>query len=247
MFQIFKNLDNQKLPIFIWLYIPIIFFLNIFLAKYINEDFFNQYFQQETGFIENGTFIILFFSIITCLFILKKRNLFVFKKLFLFWIIVFLFGLIYFAGEEISWGQQWFKWQTFDFFMNYNDQSETNFHNISSWYDQKPRSLLLLFIFLGGIFLPFYLKIKKKKLYSRNIKFWLFPNICCMPSALICLFFYILDNTYKFVCYGTPGIDIKCNYIPYLFVLRTSEILELFMSLFLFIYVLSIYSRLNKT
>ena len=58
---------------------------------------------------------------------------------------------------------------------------------------------------------------------------------------------YILDNTYKFVCYGTPGIDIKCNYIPYLFVLRTSEILELFMSLFLFIYVLSIYSRLNKT
>ena len=247
MFQIFKNLDNQKLPIFIWFYIPIIFFLNIFLVKFINEDFFNNYFQKETGFIENGTFIILFLSIITCCFILKKRNLFIFKKLFLFWIIIFLFGLIYFAGEEISWGQQWFKWQTSDFFMNFNDQSETNFHNISSWFDQKPRFILLLFIFFGGIFIPFYLKIKKKKLYPRSVQFWLFPNICCIPSAIICLFFYILDNIYKFICFGTPGIDIKCNYIPYLFVLRTSEILELFMSLFLFIYVLSIYSRLNKS
>ena len=247
MFKIFKNLHNQKLPILLWLYIPIVFFLNIFFTKFINEDFFNQYFQQETGFIENGTFIILFLGIITCYFILKKKNILIFKKLFYIWILCFLFGLIYFAGEEISWGQQWFKWQTSDFFMNFNDQSETNFHNISSWFDQKPRFILLLFIFFGGIFIPFYLKIKKKKLYSRSVQFWLFPNICCIPSAIICLFFYILDNIYKFICFGTPGIDIKCNYIPYLFVLRTSEILELFMSLFLFIYVLSIYSRLNKS
>ena len=247
MFQIFKNLDNQKLPIFIWFYIPIIFFLNIFLVKFINEDFFNNYFQKETGFIENGTFIILFLSIITCCFILKKRNLFIFKKLFLFWIIIFLFGLIYFAGEEISWGQHWFNWETNNFFKNFNDQSETNFHNMSSWFDQKPRFLLIIFVILGGIILPLYFNNNKNTFLHKSESFKLFcPTFYSLPSSFMCLFIYSLDNLYKILCHGTPGIDIKCKYIPELLYFRTSEILEFYISFFLLIYILSINSRLKK-
>ena len=48
------------------------------------------------------------------------------------------------------------------------------------------------------------------------------------------------------MCYGTPGIDIKCKYIPSLLFFRTSEIIELYISFFLLIYILSINSRLKN-
>ena len=246
MFQINKILRENDLNPFLWFIFPILITLIFFIVKFLNINLFITYFIGEKGIIENGTFLFLFFAIITAFSVLNKLKKKINLKTLFFFIIFFLIGLIYFTGEEISWGQQWFKWETSSFFKHFNNQSETNFHNISSWFDQKPRFILLLFIFFGGIFIPFYLKIKKKKLYSRSVQFWLFPNICCIPSAIICLFFYILDNIYKFVCFGTPGIDIKCNYIPYIFVLRTSEIIELFVSLFLFIYVLSIYARLKN-
>ena len=178
MFQINKILKNKDINLFLWFFSPILITLIIFIVKFLNINFFISYFKGESGIIENGTFFVLFFSIIiTCSVLTKLKKKINLKNLY-FIIIVFLIGLIYFTGEEISWGQQWFDWETNEFFKKNNDQSETNFHNISSWFDQKPRFILLLFIFFGGIFIPFYLKIKKKKLYSRSVQFWLFPNIC---------------------------------------------------------------------
>ena len=169
------------------------------------------------------------------------------RKLFII-IIIFTLGLIYFAGEEISWGQHWFQWNANEFFKTYNDQyingiSETNFHNISSWFDQKPRILLIFFVLFGGIFCPLYFSDKK---YSKSIKSHLIPTIYCFPTSLMCLFFYLLDNSYKILCYGIPGVDITCKFIPELFHLRTSEIIEFYIAYFLFIYILSIYLRLKK-
>lgn len=42
------------------------------------------------------------------------------------------YGLLFFvaAGEEISWGQRIFGWQTNDFFLQNNKQHETNLHNL---------------------------------------------------------------------------------------------------------------------
>ena len=157
-------------------------------------------------------------------------------------------GLIYFAGEEISWGQHWFHWQANEFFENYNDQSigntsETNFHNISSWFDQKPRIVLTFFVIVGGIICPLFLY---RGLKSYDFKYWIYPDSNCFPTSLICLFFYLLDNSYKLLCSGTPGVDIKCKYIPSLLHFRTSEIIELYISLFLLIYISSINHKLDK-
>ena len=248
MFQIIKNLKKTDLNPLIWIFLPIFIPLIILFVKQINMVFFINFFQGENVIIENGTFIILLFAIIISISSLKKIKEKFKKKNLLLIIILFTLGLIYFAGEEINWGQHWFHWEATKFFESYNDQyiggtSETNFHNISSWFDQKPRILLTFFVLFGGIFCPFYFIINKN---TNNFKYWIFPNIYCFPTALICLFFYLLDNSYKFLCYGRPGIDISCKYIPSLLHFRTSEIIELYIALFLLIYILSINLRLKK-
>mgnify|MGYP000061785655 CR=1 FL=1 len=83
-------------------------------------------------------------------------------------------------------------------------------------------------------------------LNSKKLTAWIYPTIYCFPTSLICLLYYLLDILYKFFCYGTPGIDIKCKYIPSLLHFRTSEIIELYISFFLLIYILSINSRLKN-
>ena len=113
---------------------------------------------------------------------------------------------------------------------------------MSSWFDQKPRIILTLFVLVGGIICPFYFSNNN----TNNLKQWILPKIYCFPTSLICLFFYLLDNSYKFLCYGKPGIDITCKYIPILFYLRTSEIIEFYIAFFLLIYILSINLRLKK-
>ena len=162
----------------------------------------------------------------------------------LFFFIFFLvIGLIFFAGEEISWGQNWFGWNTSNFFTNYNDQLETNFHNISSWLDQKPKTILLFFVLFGGILSPLFSHNKDKN--NLTFKYILFPEISCFITSAFCLFFYLLDNSYKILCSGTPGIDISCKFIPQLFVFRTSEIIEFYIALFLLIYIFSIYKKIK--
>ena len=247
MFQIIKNLKRKGLHPFIWIYLPILIPLIFLLVKKININLFVIFFQGENGIIENGTFVILFIAIIISILSLIKFNNKFKKRKILFFVILFILGLTYFAGEEISWGQHWFHWEANQFFQTYNDQqfgnsSETNFHNISSWFDQKPKLLLILFVLFGGILYPLYFSNNN----TNDIKYWVFPSIHCFPTSLIFLFFYFLDNSYKILCSGTPGIDINCNYIPTILYFRTSEIIELYLALFLLIYILSINARLQK-
>ena len=152
MFQINKILRKNDLNPFFWFIFPILITLIFFIVKFLNINLFIAYFKGEKGIIENGTFLFLFFAIITAFSVLNKLKKKINLKTLYFFIIFFLIGLIYFTGEEISWGQQWFKWETNIFFKTINDQSETNFHNISSWLDQKPRFLLTFFVISGGIF-----------------------------------------------------------------------------------------------
>ena len=57
---------------------------------------------------------------------------------------LYLLGLIYYFLEEISWGQYIFNWSTPYFFLNLNNQNETNFHNISNLFNQLPRNLVFI-------------------------------------------------------------------------------------------------------
>jgi hypothetical protein len=58
---------------------------------------------------------------------------------------------LYIAGEEASWGQHFFHWNTPDYWAMINRQEETNLHNTYAIFEKTPRSILEVGIFVGGL------------------------------------------------------------------------------------------------
>ena len=101
-----------------------------------------------------------------------------------YWLLAWILACIYFAGEEISWGQWYFEWETPQAFSEINDQNETNLHNMSTWFDQKPRALVELWIFVAGLLLPLLNLILKKET-PRNWTYWIMPVPALISAAMV--------------------------------------------------------------
>lgn len=109
-----------------------VFFLavNIFtLAACKIDPVYGAMLLEEDRFVENMTALALFFAAVYVLYrsLENIRN-----KRFLKGIIQLILALllIFMSGEEISWGQRIFHWQTTGIFKKDNLQNETNFHNM---------------------------------------------------------------------------------------------------------------------
>ena len=200
----------------------------------------------ENGFVENMQSILLFLSILLLLKIIKK---FEFDKLIKTFIFLKILALTYFLGEEISWGQHFFNWQTPTLFSDYNNQNETNLHNISNLLDQLPRSLVILWC--GFIPVIFYF-LNKKFLFKNEINFIILPKkILLLISFLILLFFlpdFLIDKLDLH-----PGIEVGIkdsaeaiiiDFISFNYVHRLSELQELIFCFYFLIYSISLNKNL---
>ena len=162
-----------------------------YYCKYEKTDicytFFKNYWE-ENGFIENFQTIFVLTSIIILIkikFQFKKNNFF-----HLFFIFKIL-ALIYYLGEEVSWGQNFFKWNTPSLFNEINNQKETNIHNISNLFDQLPRSLV--FIWCGFSFIIFlYLDLKLK--IKREFLILILPNKKLIYISILLIFLSLPDQ-----------------------------------------------------
>lgn len=134
------------------------------------------------------------------------------------WAALAALGCLYIGLEEISYGQQFFNWNTPEYWSAKNDQNETNLHNTSSWFDQKPRAVLMLGIIVGGLIFPLLRRFKSNVLPPQfNI---LYPSDCLKWVALLTLLSYLSKAFYKLtgiVIYDRPS-EINETYI-YLFML----------------------------
>ncbi|OOZ35386.1 hypothetical protein [Solemya velesiana gill symbiont] len=93
---------------------------------------------------------------------------------------------IYFAGEEVSWGQWYFLWDTPEVFQEINDQNETNLHNTSSWLDQKPRFVVELFIFISGFIWPIlrFFGLRPQRT-TEEWHYWISVSGLCFSAAAL--------------------------------------------------------------
>ena len=112
----------------------------------------------ENGFIENLQAIFLLIAIILLFKIKFEFKEYNFIHLF---IIIKIIALIYYLGEEISWGQHFFKWNSPIIFQEINIQKETNLHNISNLFDQLPRAFVFFWCSFSIILINFN-KFKNK-------------------------------------------------------------------------------------
>ena len=125
----------------------------------VQIEWYQTWFEGESGILEVATAIVLLIAVVMGALCVKAFELeFRWVRR---WLVLLLLATVYFAGEEISWGQHLIGWSTPEWFLETtgNRQQETNLHNISGWLNQKPRNLFLVWVLIGGIVIPLKRKL----------------------------------------------------------------------------------------
>ncbi len=224
----FVGKDIHKLA---WLVLPAVVFCVPYVARLMSENA-HLYMYMERGWVEVSTVIFLIVAIIFSIALLSTHH-FSNHAWFRWWVVALIFGCLYFAGEEISWGQHIFAWETPQVWQAINDQNETNLHNISPVFDQIPRALLSILAFAGGVLVPLYCIITKRFPDAQSAAFWLWPTYVCVPAALLSQLVSWHEKIYT-------GLNME---IPVVLNVRAGEVKESLLALFIMIYVLSIWYR----
>lgn len=96
---------------------------------FVNENYFHEVFAAEDRLVEYGTALFLLVaSVILVMHAVRMRG----RAAGLAVGLTLFYALLFFlaAGEEISWGQRIFGWESSEFFAENNKQNETNIHNL---------------------------------------------------------------------------------------------------------------------
>lgn len=224
------NMDKDLHKI-IWLFLPVTVAIMPYVARFLGTHT-DSYMYGEKGIIENLTVIFLLTAIVCCLKYLFSKEKVLFKS-FKMWMIIFLLGAIYYAGEEMSWGQHFFGWGTPEQWTEFNDQQETNLHNTAAIFDQIPRTLLSLAALIGGVLIPIYRKVKNHIPNKDSLWDWLLPTYVCLPAALLSLVVSWHEKIYK----------IFDTHVPVVLDIRAGETKECLLALFMMMYALSVWYR----
>lgn len=138
------------------------------------------------------------------------------------WALLLCAGSFYIAGEEVSWGQHIFDWATPGFWSGVNDQNETNLHNTSAWFDQKPRLILFIGMIVGGLVFPALRRWKPSALPTKFAAFY--PTDYMVVTALGVTLPYFIQEIYEHL--------LGSNLFT-----RVSEVQELYMYYFILLYI----------
>lgn len=197
-------------------------------------DYVYNFIWNENGIVEYLQVLFLIFAIINFFKILINRTFYQTSSIFIYFIYLYFLGLIYFFLEEISYGQHIFSWNTPDFLINFNNQGETNLHNVSNLFNELPRSLLLIWCSLSFIIVKKFEKNKDLK----NIRLFIFPSKKLRKISFLILIFVLPDlvlkklNLYmEYPLHVHPPVEYIENYELFSFFtfnyIRLSELHEL--------------------
>lgn len=235
------------IDVIIYLFFSLILFIFFvgYQCKYLKPPYcqinFFESFLYENGFVETLQSLLLLISIYFLIITFKKIGL---KKIIKFFLSVKILALIYYFGEEISWGQHYFKWVSPEFFLDNNNQGETNLHNMSNLLDQLPRTLVTLWCSLIPILFYF---IKKKFTLNYEIKIIIIPTDQLLKISIIFLLIFLpdffIDKLSLHSGHVINGKDIPEAVfwdIISLNFLRLSEVHELIFCFYFFVYSISL-------
>ena len=198
---------------------------------------FNPIIWNENRTVEILQSVFLIICIYQFLKILLHKNKFNFQKYFIFLLYIYFIGILYFTLEENSWGQHIIKWNTSEFFLKYNNQGETNIHNISNIFNELPRTLLI--IWCGLSFLLIKLIPKPTNKYEDFYKF-IYPSKKLKYISFLLLLFVlpnlIVDKLNLHPGHSEYGVSIGLSEIYDFFTfnfIKLSEFQELLLTYYM--------------
>lgn len=113
------------------------------------------------------------------------------------WMIAFIIALIFFAGEDQNWFQYWLGAEVPPYFLEHNKEQEINLHNISSWFNQKPRLLVEIWALIGCVLIPLgYCAVIRRKT-AGFIPDALWPDRRVVPIAAFSLILSTMRSVAK--------------------------------------------------
>lgn len=167
------------------------------VSSYVNVDFF-EYYMTEDGAIEWLTVVGLVLGSCVCFYravTLRSKRPIQFIALTL----LLGFAFLFVAGEEISWGQRIFQFQSPDWFQAHNRQGETTIHNL-----QFGQFKVKYWIFDVGLGVTMFLYIAvtmplygRKKGFARAVDRWALPIPEPYQLVSICLMVLITQLLLK--------------------------------------------------
>jgi hypothetical protein len=214
-----------------WLGVPAAILAGVLVVHYVSPDFYRAHVLPEGfGFLELTQFVLAALASVLCFHALGFRV--VRGSRLLWWAVVFFaLAALYIAGEEHSWGQHFFNWNTPSYWADINRQQETNLHNTSPWFNQRPKLLFDTAMFVGGLLVP--LIQLRTGLFQRPLLALLTPSLAIAPAAVIALVFKAVDDL------GKAGVGGGALFI------RPSEVVETFQYLYMLYYVVVLRRRLR--
>lgn len=188
--------------------------------------------KGELGLLENTQVVLLLVALPLAIWLAFQNS----EKWLRWWLILISVGLFYLLTEETSWGQHYFGWEMHGFFSMFNDQGENNIHNADSWFDQKPRAVLLFGMILGTIVHPLMKRFRGRGLFDNP--WWLAPTLVCLGPVVFSQIGAIPERIDDLNLFNFSAQAFTGGY-------RSSEMEEVYMYLFFVAYLLSLQHRLK--
>lgn len=210
-------------------YLPLGAMIAVVVIHFATLDFYRAHVLPEGyGFLELTQFLL---ALAACILCFTALGLQVVKNSRLLWFAILFFAVaaFYIAGEEHSWGQHFFNWNTPSYWSEINRQQETNLHNTSAWFNQRPKLLFDNAMYIGGLLIPFIQLWTGP--FRRPLLALLTPSLAIAPVALIALTFKLIDTLGK-------------NVLDASIYTRPSEVMETFQYLYMLYYVIVLRRRL---
>jgi hypothetical protein len=214
-----------------WLAVPVLTAIAL-VAVFVRDPlWYDKYVIPEGyGVLELVQFIIMLIALAIAIRLLFKP--FVRKRPFLFaFTIISALSCLYIAGEEMSWGQHFFHWNTPEYWALVNRQGETNLHNTYAIFEKWPRAILEIGVFLGGILVPLAAAFDARVRANRLSLF--LPAAALVPTAIAVFVFKYLDIAQQ-----------KGLLHPVL--QRPSETVELYLYLFILAFLIVFTRRIRE-